>query len=48
MNKFVLSGLVKRRAELAGDIESTHEALRKILCGSPRCSGGALATLPEF
>jgi hypothetical protein len=31
MNEFVLSGLVKRRAELAGDIERTHEALRKIV-----------------
>jgi hypothetical protein len=29
MNEFVLNGLVKRRAELAGDIE-THEALRKL------------------
>jgi hypothetical protein len=26
MNEFVLNGLVKRRAELAGDIENTHEA----------------------
>jgi hypothetical protein len=25
MNEFVLSGLVKRRAELAGDIERAHE-----------------------
>jgi hypothetical protein len=31
MNAFVLSGLVKRRAELAGDIEKTHEALRKMV-----------------
>jgi hypothetical protein len=28
MNAFVLSGLVKRRAELAGDIEKAHESLR--------------------
>jgi hypothetical protein len=27
MNAFVLSGLVKRRAELAGDIEKAHESL---------------------
>jgi hypothetical protein len=27
MNEFVVSGLVKRRAELAGDIESTQEKL---------------------
>jgi hypothetical protein len=31
MNEFVLNGLVKRRAELAGDIERTHEALRKMV-----------------
>jgi hypothetical protein len=27
VNAFVVSGLVKRRAELAGEIERTHEAL---------------------
>ena len=27
MNSFVINGLVKRRAELAGDIEKTHETL---------------------
>jgi hypothetical protein len=31
VNEFVLNGLVKRRAELAGDIERTHEALRKMV-----------------
>jgi hypothetical protein len=31
MNAFVLSGLVKRRAQLGGDIENTHEALRKMV-----------------
>jgi hypothetical protein len=31
MNEFVLNGLVKRRAELADDIENTHEALRKMV-----------------
>ena len=31
MNEFVLNGLVKRRATLAGDIENTHEALRKMV-----------------
>ena len=31
MNEFVLNGLVKRRAELAGDIENTHEVLRKMV-----------------
>jgi len=28
---YVLVGLVKRRAELAGDIENAHEALRKMV-----------------
>jgi hypothetical protein len=31
MSEHVLSGLVKRRAQLAGDIELTHEALRKMV-----------------
>jgi hypothetical protein len=31
MNAFVVNGLVKRRAELAGEIERTHESLRKML-----------------
>jgi hypothetical protein len=31
MNAFVVSGLVKRRAELAGDIEKAHESLRQMV-----------------
>ena len=31
MTDYVLVGLVKRRAELAGDIENAHEALRKMV-----------------
>lgn len=31
MNSFVIPGLVKRRAELAGQIEATHDALRKMV-----------------
>jgi hypothetical protein len=31
MNAFVLAGLVKRRAEIAGDIEKAHESLRRII-----------------
>ncbi len=27
MNSFVINGLVKRRPELAGDIEKTHETI---------------------
>jgi len=29
MNEFVLGGLVKRRAQLAGDIENTHETCER-------------------
>jgi hypothetical protein len=31
MTEIVLNGLVRRRAQLAGDIENTHEALRKMV-----------------
>jgi hypothetical protein len=31
MTDYVLIGLVKRRAELAGEIERTHQALRKMI-----------------
>lgn len=31
MTDYVMTGLVKRRAELAGEIERTHEALRKMV-----------------
>jgi hypothetical protein len=31
MTDYVLTGLVKRRAELAGEIEATHERLRKMI-----------------
>ncbi len=31
MTDYVLTGLVKRRAELTGDIERTHDALRKMV-----------------
>src|SRR5688572_9119658 len=31
MTDYVVTGLVKRRAELAGEIERTHEALRKMV-----------------
>jgi hypothetical protein len=29
MNGFVLNGLVKRRAEIAGDVENAHEACER-------------------
>lgn len=31
MTDYVLTGLIKRRAELTGEIESTHERLRKMV-----------------
>ena len=31
MNAFVVSGLIKRRTELAGEIKRMHEALRKMV-----------------
>ena len=31
MNAFVVSGLVKRRAQLAGDVKKAHEALRQMV-----------------
>jgi hypothetical protein len=31
MTDYVLQGLIKRRAELAGDIEATHERLRNMI-----------------
>ena len=31
MTDYVLTGLVKRRAELAGEIEATHARLRKMI-----------------
>jgi hypothetical protein len=31
MNALVVSGLVKRRAQLAGDIAKAHEALRQMV-----------------
>jgi hypothetical protein len=31
MTDYVLTGLVKRRAELAGEIEATHDRLRRMI-----------------
>lgn len=31
MTDYVLTGLVKRRAELAGEIEATHETMKRLL-----------------
>jgi hypothetical protein len=48
MNAFVLSGLVKRRAELAGDIEKTHEALRKMVLDLENIDATILQFDPDF
>jgi hypothetical protein len=48
MNEFVLSGLVKRRAELAGDIERTHEALRKMVIDLESLDATIVQFDPDF
>jgi hypothetical protein len=48
MNAFVLSGLVKRRAELAGDIELTHEALRKMVLDLESLDATIVQFDPDF
>lgn len=48
MNAFVVSGLVKRRAELAGDIELTHEKLRKMVADLETLDATILQFEPDF
>src|SRR5258708_12034235 len=48
MNEFVLNGLVKRRAELAGDIENTHEALRKMVLDLESLDATIVQFDPDF
>jgi hypothetical protein len=48
MNAFVVSGLVKRRAELAGDIEKAHEALRKMVLDLENLDATILQFEPDF
>ena len=48
MNTIVLSGLVKRRAELAGDIERTHEALRKMVLDLESLDATILQFDPDY
>ncbi len=42
MNPFVINGLAKRRAELAGDIEKTHEASEKMVVCTENLSSGVV------
>src|ERR1700704_4708582 len=48
MNEFVLNGLVKRRAELAGDIENTPEALRKMVLDLESLDATIVQFDPDF
>ena len=48
MTDYVVTGLVKRRAELAGEIERTHEALRKMVLDLERLDGTIVQFAPDF
>ncbi|MGP8122937.1 MAG: hypothetical protein ACLP8B_20730 [Xanthobacteraceae bacterium] len=48
MNEFVLNGLVKRRAELAGQIEAAHEALRKMVLDLENLDATIVQFDPDF
>ena len=48
MTDYVLTGLVKRRAELAGLIESTHDALRKHVADLENLDATIRQFAPDF
>jgi hypothetical protein len=48
MNAFVVSGLIKRRAELAADIERVHECLRKMVLNLESLDATILQLEPDF
>jgi hypothetical protein len=48
MNAFVISGLIKRRAELAGEIEAAHEALRKMVLDLENLDATIVQFDPDF
>ncbi len=48
MSELVISGLIKRRAQLAGDIESTHEALRKMVLDLESLDATIVQFDPDF
>jgi hypothetical protein len=48
MNSFVLAGLVKRRAELAGDIENTHAKLRQLVADLENLDATILQFDPDY
>lgn len=48
MTDYVLTGLVKRRAELTGEIERTHDALRKMVADLEALDATILQFSPDF
>lgn len=48
MNAFVVSGLIKRRAQLAGDIEKAHESLRGMVLDLENLDATILQFDPDF
>lgn len=48
MNSTVVNALVKRRAELAGDIETTHETLRKMVLDLENLDATIVQFDPDF
>lgn len=48
MTDYVLTGLVKRRAELAGEIERTHESLKNLLADLENLDATILQFAPDY
>ena len=48
MSELVVSGLVKRRAALAGEIEATHETLRKMVADLENLDATIVQFDPDF
>jgi hypothetical protein len=48
MNAFVVSGLIKRRAQLAADIESAHNSLRMMVLDIENLDATILQFEPDF
>ena len=48
MTDYVVTGLIKRRAELTGEIERTHESLRKLFADLESLDATLLMFAPDF
>lgn len=48
MTDYMVTGLVKRRGELAGEIKATHEALRKMVDDLETIDGALRLVAPEL